>query len=254
MQYCASGPLSNSNCLVGCCGWGEGKAKYFNHFPVVELQTPFYEPPTVALATKWRTLAPDSFQFCIKAWQLITHTPASPTYRRLKSRLSSTEHGLVGSFRPTEQVSLAWERTAEIARALRAEVVLFQCPASFRPDSENIKNLRSFFSQVKREAFSLAWEPRGEWPRDLVQGLCNDLGLLHCVDPFKNQPVPGQQIYWRLHGKGGYSYRYSDQELAELGSMLFEHARPGSGPAYVLFNNVWMKADALRFQLRGAMS
>src|SRR3954469_21508206 len=42
-------------------------------------------PPPPALASKWRALAPASFQFCLKAWQLITHTPASPTYRKLKS-------------------------------------------------------------------------------------------------------------------------------------------------------------------------
>jgi hypothetical protein len=60
----------------------------------------------------WRALAPRSFQFCLKAWQLITHTPASPTYRKLKSKLSAAEHDLVRSFRPTEQVALAWERTA----------------------------------------------------------------------------------------------------------------------------------------------
>jgi uncharacterized protein YecE (DUF72 family) len=238
---------SNGRCLVGCCGWGEAKAKYFNHFPVVELQTTFYEPPTVALATKWRMLAPDEFRFCIKAWQLITHTPASPTYRRLKSGLSASERDLVGSFRPTEQVWLAWERTAEIARAVRAEVVLFQCPASFRPERENIANLRSFFSHIKREGFSLAWEPRGNWPVDLLQELCRELNLIHCVDPFQTDPMPGQHIYWRLHGKGGYSYRYSDEELTELLTMLSRHSGVERSPAYVFFNNIWMKDDAVRF-------
>ena len=111
--------------LIGCCGWAQAKTKYFAHFPVVELQSTFYEPPSVALARKWRSLAPAEFHFCMKAWQLITHTPTSPTYRRLKSRLSPAEHDLVGAFRPTDQVFLAWERTAEIAAALNARVVLF---------------------------------------------------------------------------------------------------------------------------------
>ncbi len=238
-----------TECLVGCCGWGEAKAKYFTHFPVVEVQTTFYEPPSVELAGKWRALAPDTFQFCMKAWQLITHTPASPTYRRLKSRLSPEEKELVGSFRPTEQVSLAWERTAAIALALRARVVLFQCPASFRPDRENLRNLRDFFSHINRYNFALAWEPRGDWSRDLIQGICNEFDLLHCVDPFKAESVPGRGIYWRLHGKTGYSYRYSDEELAQLSAMLLEHVQDvGRGPAYVFFNNIWMKDDALRFQ------
>ena len=144
--------------LIGCCGWSEAKPKYFADFPVVELQSTFYEPPPLALARKWRSLAPRSFQFCVKAWQLITHTPASPTYRKLKAKLSAAEHDLVGRFRPTEQVTLAWERTAAIARALDARVVLFQCPASFRPEPENLRNLRDFFSRIKRGPLELAWD------------------------------------------------------------------------------------------------
>ncbi len=182
----------------------------------------------------------------MKAWQLITHTPASPTYRRLKSKLTSAECKLVGSFQPTEQVWLAWERTASIARVLKASIVLFQCPASFRPERENINNLRSFFSRIKREEFQLAWEPRGEWPSETVQQLCSDLSLIHCVDPFKADSIG--PIYWRLHGRGGYSYRYSDHDLDNLLKKLRNRSNQVNGPTYVLFNNIWMKDDALRLR------
>ncbi len=124
--------LLSDGCFVGCCGWPESKAKYFTRFPVVELQTTFYEPPSVALAEKWRELAPPDFQLCMKAWQLISHTPASPTYRRLKSKISESEHELLGSFRPTELVWLAWQWTAQISRARRARHRL-AVPAVFSP-------------------------------------------------------------------------------------------------------------------------
>jgi len=62
--------------LVGCCGWPEGRAAYYGHFPVVELQTTFYQPPSVELARKWRAEAPPGFRFTLKAWQLITHARA----------------------------------------------------------------------------------------------------------------------------------------------------------------------------------
>ncbi len=245
----ASGMPSDSP-LIGCCGWSEGKSKYFADFPAVELQSTFYEPPSLALASKWRALAPDSFQFCLKAWQLITHTPASPTYRKLKSKLSAAEHDLVGSFRPTEQVTLAWERTAAIARALEARIVLFQCPASFRPEPENLRNLRRFFSGIKRERFQMAWEPRGEWPSDLVAALCEEFDLLRCIDPFETDPTKVQAPYWRLHGKGGYSYRYSEDDLEELRHVLRQCVAETNGPRCIFFNNIWMKEDALRFQQR----
>ncbi len=230
--------------LVGCCGWPVGKAKYFAHFPVVELQSTFYEPPSVALAEKWRALAPEPFQFTMKAWQLITHTPASPTYRKLKSGVSETEHDLFGSFRPTEQVRLAWERTASIARALRAHVVVFQCPKSFEPTRENVRNLRQFFAEIGPQEFALAWEPRGDWPDRLVAELCAEHRLVHCVDPLQARSVYGAIAYWRLHGIGGYRYRYSDAELMHLKSLL----RDAPKLTYVMFNNVWMKDDAARFQ------
>ena len=234
--------------LIGCCGWSEAKSKYVADFPVVELQSTFYEPPSPALATKWRALAPDSFHFCLKAWQLITHTPSSPTYRRLKSKLSAAEYDLVGCFRPTEQVALAWERTRAIATALKAETVLFQCPASFRPESENVLNLRRFFSEIKRSNFLLAWEPRGDWPSHLVNSLCQELGLLHCIDPLEVDPTERPAQYWRLHGRSGYHYRYSDEDLSELLRLFQCCADPMNRPRYIFFNNIWMKEDALRFQ------
>jgi uncharacterized protein YecE (DUF72 family) len=234
--------------FIGCCGWSEAKPKYFANFPTVELQSTFYEPPPLALASKWRALAPRSFQFCLKAWQLITHTPASPTYRKLKSKLSAAEHDLVGSFRPTEQVGLAWERTAVIARALEARVVLFQCPASFRPEPENLQNLRRFFSHIKRGEFKLAWEPRGDWPSDLVAEICENFELFHCIDPFQVDPTGVRAAYWRLHGKGSYSYQYSDADLEHLLHVSQICVTNGDGPQYILFNNIWMKGDALRFQ------
>ena len=233
---------------IGCCGWSGAQAKYFADFPAIELQSTFYEPPSVALARQWRSRAPASFHFCLKAWQLITHTPASPTYRKLKSKLSPAEHELVGSFRPTEQVLLAWERTAMIAHALEAQVVLFQCPASFRPEPENLRNLKQFFIQIRREHLTLAWEPRGDWPSELVTTLCRDLDLLHCLDPLVSEPTEESAAYWRLHGKGGYRYRYSEDELAQLRQVWDKAVKRCGGPCYVFFNNVWMRQDALRFQ------
>lgn len=233
---------------VGCCGWSEARQRYFADFPVIELQGPFYEMPSPALAATWRAAAPDSFEYCLKAWQLITHTSASPTYRRLKSALSEADRGRCGSFRPTDQVRLAWERTRTVAQALRARIVLFQCPASFRPTAENIRNFRSFFSGANRGEHQLAWEPRGEWDPELIRGLCAEFDLLHCVDPFQARSVYGETVYWRLHGRGGYSYSYGDGELEALRDEARACIAAGRGPVYALFNNISAKDDALRFQ------
>jgi uncharacterized protein YecE (DUF72 family) len=101
--------------------------------------------------------------------------------------------------------------------------------------------MRAFFSKIERAEFTFACEPRGPWPDDLVVRLCEELGLIHCVDPFKNEALFGDMDYFRLHGIGGYRYTYTDDELKEL------KKKTGRKPAYVMFNNSTMKEDALRF-------
>ena len=239
--------VTGNPCIVGCCGWTEAQAKYVATFGAVEIQTTFYQPPADVVARRWKAMAPAGFRFCMKAWQLITHTPSSPTYRRLKSGVSDSEKDLYGSFRPTEQVTLAWERTREIARIIDARVVVFQCPASFLPTRENIRNLSTFFQSIDRDGRVFAWEPRGsDWSDEMIRDLCAENDLVHCVDPFDRDSVYGESLYWRLHGRGGYRYRYTDHDLTEIAGRLQRHAEPG--PRYVMFNNMSSREDALRFR------
>jgi uncharacterized protein YecE (DUF72 family) len=231
--------------LIGCCGWAGAQANYFSQFPVIEIQSTFYDPPAAKVASRWRASAPPDFEFCIKAWQLITHSCSSPTYRRLRRSISPERREQCGFFQDTEEVWDAWKTTLEIAEALRATVVLFQCPASFRPTPDNIDNLSRFFEKIGPQPFRLAWEPRGPWPCEVIRDLCAQHKLIHCVDPLVARSVYGDIVYWRLHGTGSYSYRYTDEDLAHLKKLL---AQPQADQAYILFNNVTMKADAERFR------
>jgi uncharacterized protein YecE (DUF72 family) len=239
--------VNESPCITGCCGWTTAQAEYLATFAAIEIQTTFYQPPADTVARRWKAIAPAGFQFCMKAWQLITHTPSSPTYRRLKSGVSDSEKDLYGSFRPTEQVALAWERTRETAGILDARVVVFQCPASFLPTQENVRNLTAFFQGIERDGRVFAWEPRGgEWSDRTIRDVCARNNLVHCVDPFDRDSVYGESLYWRLHGRGGYRYRYTDRDLAEIAERLRRHA--DRGPRYVMFNNISSREDALRFR------
>jgi uncharacterized protein YecE (DUF72 family) len=232
---------------VGCCGWTEAQARYVADFPAIELQSTFYQPPANRVAQRWRALAPQDFRYCMKAWQLITHPPSSPTYRRLKGGISDQERDCYGSFRDTEQVRLAWQRTREIANVIDAQVIVFQCPKSFLPTRENVRNLTTFFREIERDGRTCAWEPRGiEWRRELVRELCAENNLIHCVDPFHADPAYGDALYWRLHGKTGYRYRYTNEDLQELAAKLRFYAHVAR-PNYVMFNNVYSRQDALAF-------
>jgi uncharacterized protein YecE (DUF72 family) len=85
---------------IGCCGWTESQAKYFQHFSAIEVQRTFYQPPRLQTLVKWRASAPLEFEFTLKAWQLITHEPSSPTYRRLKTPIPEKIKSRYGAFRP----------------------------------------------------------------------------------------------------------------------------------------------------------
>lgn len=229
---------------TGCCGFRLAQAEYTARFPVVEVQQTFYQPPQVQTLERWRTEAPPDFEFTLKAWQLITHEARSPTYRRLKRPLTETEREEAGSFRPTAIVHEAWEMTLACAVALKATRVLFQCPSSFKPTGEHVRDLREFFTRIKRPRnLVYLWEPRGEWPEKLVADLCRELDLTHVVDPYATRTVTPERCYYRLHGRSGWRYQYEEDELAELITML-----PSKGVSYVLFNNVRMLDDAARFQ------
>lgn len=229
---------------VGLCGFSIAQASYAHHYPVVEIQHTFYEPPPDATLVKWRTNLPPPFEFTLKAWQLITHTGTSSTYRKLKQPLTSEEQAQAGAFRDSAVVERGWQRTLECARLLDATAILFQCPASFRPTPENVRNLRVFFNRIVRpRGVRLMWEPRGEWAEPTVKGLCTELGLVHVVDPFVNRPLTTHPTYLRLHGLGGARHVYSDDELAQLHAAL-----PPSGEIYVMFNNIPRPADSRRFQ------
>jgi len=230
---------------TGCCGFRMAQAEYVRRFPVVEVQQTFYQPPQVATLRRWREDAPPAFEFTLKAWQLITHEPRSPTYKRLKRELSEEEREGCGSFRDSPIVAEAWQVVRDSAAALKARRVLFQCPASFRPTPENLRRLRAFFSTIERGRLELLWEPRGAWPAALVRELCEELRLVHVVDPFDARTVTPTKVYFRLHGRTGWRYQYEEDELRELLTML---PRTGRRAAYVLFNNVRMSEDAARLQ------
>jgi uncharacterized protein YecE (DUF72 family) len=231
---------------VGLCGFTVAMRAYAERFPVVEVQSTFYDPPADAVMQRWRASTAPTLEYTMKVWQLVTHAATSPTYRRMKRVLDPGD--VPGHFRASAAVERGWQRSLECARLLDATAMLFQCPASFTPSPENVRNLREFFERIERPQARLLWEPRGAaWvaQRELALALCRDLGLVHVVDPFVTPPRAGVAVYWRLHGLGGARNSYDDDQLRTLASML--DAARDDEPTYVMFNNLPRVADATRF-------
>lgn len=205
---------------------------------------------------RWRNEAPEKFEFTIKAWQAITHPPSSPTWKKSGMKIPNKLKNKYGYLKPTKENFEAWSMIEEAAEILGAKVIVVQTPPSFNCTYENFNNAMEFFSRVsKKTKFIIAWEPRGTWLNNLekIRDITEKTGVIHCVDPFITDPVSkGSTVYLRLHGKNkkwpNYRYKYTDNDLISLKEKVLKYVYMGSEEVYILFNNIYMYYDSLRFK------
>ncbi|MEN3014165.1 MAG: DUF72 domain-containing protein [Endomicrobiia bacterium] len=238
---------------VGCCGFPVAQKKYYQEFECIEINSSFYQIPSLKVAEKWKKYKEDikpDFEFIIKAWQIITHKCTSFTYRRMKEKPGNKKN--YGFFMPTKEVFLAWDRTKEFALVLGAKKILFQAPASFLPTKENLKNLHNFFKEINADKikynFDFIIELRHQqWDKKIVSKIIKDLNLIHCVDPLYDRSSGGKFRYYRLHGlhsgnRLDYNYSFSEEELKKVVLKCDKSLN------YVMFNNSTMYEDAHKFK------
>ncbi|MCS7124070.1 MAG: DUF72 domain-containing protein [Candidatus Bathyarchaeota archaeon] len=205
--------------------------RYFENYGLVELNSTFYEYPKLETVRGWREKAPENFEFTVKAHQDISH--------KTKMQLNETS-------------KQAFETMKQICKTLNAKILLIQTPGSFRPDK--LGEAEKYFANVNREDLTLVWETRGpEWEKPEVMEKLNQvlkrLNVVHVTDPFRTLPAyTSQTAYFRLHGLGKepYYYQYTDEELRKLGETAKKFEAEGK-MVYVLFNNLSMFEDGLRF-------
>ena len=239
---------------IGCCGFTMSRRRYYTLFDTVELQETFYNPPRSERLRRLRGEAPELFVFNMKAWQAITHPPNLATWRRSRFTIPKDLADRYGFLRPTKENFNAWESVKDAAKAIQARVVIIQLPPSFKFSETNLRNAKEFLDSITPTPFIVGLELRGNWRaheeevKEIV-GLSNS--IVHVVDPFKWRPVLLREVtYFRLHGRNGevnYRYRYTDSDLAELLSVVKNYSAISS-EVYVLFNNVSMRNDGLRFK------
>lgn len=215
---------------VGCCGYPTSMKRYYEKFRLVELNTTFYRYPKMSTVSRWREKAPKDFEFTVKAHQDISH----------KFKLK------VG---PSVQ---AFEQMKQICKTLRTRILLIQTAGSFRPDK--LEDAYDFFSKADRGDLIVVWETRGpSWndsdTRKKLGKMLQELDVPHVTDPFRVIPTYTSDVaYFRLHGLGDrmYYYQYSNEELKKLHELIGPLAAEGK-EAYVLFNNLSMFNDGIRF-------
>ena len=249
--------ISLMEIYVGTCGFSRSRKLIYRDLDVVELQQTFYDPPPPESLEKMRKEAPEGFIFTVKAWMLITHQYNPRLWRRIKRKIPGKPENY-GFFKNTREIWWAWQETKRAAEILKAEIIVFQSPSSFKPIDVNIERLRAFFSRVTRDVENIVfgWEPRGEWwldqYRSLLEEFSTKYGVVIIGDFLRGRiphVFPRKIAYTRLHGLGGrevnYKYRYTDDDLINL-KRIIENLDVEK--IYVLFNNIYSYEDAVRFK------
>jgi uncharacterized protein YecE (DUF72 family) len=223
--------------LIGAGGWAYFQVPsihplvaYSRAFNFVEVNSTFYEIPSLKLVESWRRLVPPNFEFAVRCNKALTHE-----YR----------------FQSVPKAFEVLKKTITICNILRAEVLHMQTPPSFQPTKTNVDLMRKFFSSADLKGVRVALEARDSGRPlnpDLVK-VMQDYNMVHCVDLSKDEEPTYESdiLYSRLFGKGPRNiYQPTDEELSRID-------RKASGGKHktvvVSFHFVRMYKDAARFKI-----
>jgi uncharacterized protein YecE (DUF72 family) len=246
---------------------------YATQFPIVEVDSTYYFPPSERNAVLWLERTPKDFVFNIKAYSLLTNHPTKvdSLYKDVKEALPSELEGKRNVYRdklPSELVDEVWQRFRDALMPLHSAgklgAVLFQFPQWFvigRPAKRYLEEVKA-----RLPDYRVAVEFRNKlWMEERNQeetlSLLSELDLpFVCVDMpqgFDTSIPPVAAVtskelaMVRFHGrdpkawstKAGtaadrFRYDYSANELEEWVPKVRELAE-GARETHVLMNNCY---------------
>jgi uncharacterized protein YecE (DUF72 family) len=246
---------------------------YAEQFPIVEVDSTYYFPPSERNAVLWIERTPKDFTFNVKAYSLLTNHPTRPDslYKDLREGLPTEvveKRSLYRENLPDEVVDEVWQRFHDALMPLHSAgklgAVLFQFPAWFTISRKN----KLYIAEVaeRLEDFRVAVEFRHRsWLEE--RNVEETMSLLEhhrlpyvCVDEpqgFDSSLPPVTAVtaediaMVRFHGRNRetwtartetaarrFDYRYEPGELAEWEPRV-EQLREQARETHVLFNNCY---------------
>ncbi len=157
--------VGDARLLIGTCSWADNTlvkdtnwypkrsmkaaerlAFYSSKFPIVEVDSTYYFPPTPELAQSWVDRSPTGFTFDVKAWSLLTGHPTFPhsLWEDLQPEVKPEfrdKKNMYAKHLPDEVLTECWHRfrhsLAPLQEADRLGGVLLQYPDWFGPKQSN---------------------------------------------------------------------------------------------------------------------
>ena len=245
---------------------------YASRFPLTEIDSTYYAPPSERQARLWAERTPPGFRFDVKAYSLLTGHPTRPKslWTDLREDLPPEvleKRNLYATHLTQDALDEAWRRFAAALRPLheagRLGAVLFQYPPWFGPRRENRAELEALRERLPDYRVSVEFRsPRWlaeERDRERTLGLLEEHGLIFVgVDAPAASGLPrlfavtNPELFMvRLHGRADdtwasgapsaaerFRYLYSSAELREVARPVREHAMEAR-ESHVLANNCY---------------
>ncbi|HVM03391.1 MAG TPA: DUF72 domain-containing protein [Acidimicrobiales bacterium] len=219
----------------------ERLAFYASRFPVVEVDSTYYWPPTPKLSQDWVERTPPAFVMDVKAYSLLTGHPTrrESLWEDLRDAGAEEHRGkrnVYADHLPPDAVDEAWARfrhaLAPLRRAGKLGGVLLQYPGWFTPNKDNRQALTAARrhlpdDDVYVELRSPRWWATAE-DRDRTLGVLRDAGLVHVVvdaPPASGLPAvvaatAGAAVV-RFHGRNDDTWDRRDISAAERFNYLY---------------------------------
>lgn len=216
--------------LIGTGGWAyfqvPGKSPlsaYSQVFNFVEVNSTFYEYPSLSTVEKWRRTVPTDFVFSVRCHQDLTH----------RIGLISTN----GAFE-------VFHKMKAYCGVLESPYLVLETSASQTFDKIAINDAKGFFSSVSNSGLQLIWEFRAPFTQE-VSRLMQDFGIIQSVDLSVQRPrLYSDLAYSRLFGKGKHNvWQFTDGELVEIERNADE---TGAKKVILAYHGSRMNTDAIR--------
>jgi len=214
--------------LVGTGGWAyfdipnqPHLTAYSKIFNFVEVNSTFYQFPSIQAVQGWRKIVPKDFTFSLRCHKDLTH-----------------KTGL----KPTDEAYEVFYKMKTYAQILQTPFLVLETPATYTSDMDT----RDFLSTINLKGIRLVWEYRSSITPNVAK-LMQDFNIIHCADLSKQKPIYNTDVtYSRLFGKGQLNiYQFTNDELSEIQQRAEETK---SAKIMMAFHGLRMNNDALRFQ------
>ena len=245
---------------------------YAAQFPLTEIDSTYYAPPSEQQARLWAQRTPEGFRFDVKAYSLLTGHPTRPQslWSDLRDQLPEDvvkKRNVYPNHFDPEVLEEGWRRFEAALRPLhlagRLGAILFQYPTWFVPRKENRREVEALRERLPDylicvEFRSPMWLAE-ERDRKRTLRMLEESGLVFVsLDAPRVSELPRimavtnpQLFVVRFHGRSDetwsdmsltaaerFRYLYSKKELKELARPIAEHVSEAR-ETHLLMNNCY---------------